>query len=743
MNAPSKRINSSGIGYWFRVRALLLAAGLLVGILVALPPRASAVPTVLTFASSGWDAGNFQNVVAIAQDTTQTTIVGGDQSGLHRWVNSPAKKWTGVNQGLTVPGSIGDSPSFAVASIMVKSGDPTTIYVAGGREGHAGGFYASTDGGLTWSRRSQAPLFSGIELSGSTLARPVGNLLGQSSGKLFAATLNGLWRSGNGGNDWEQLGSLSSALRGLAVDPNTPTTIYLATSGQGVYKAINADSCVAAQCSITPMTGSPTNPEELVALADGSITYLYAAAGLDGMYRYDTSSTNWSTRNGTGSTYLPLGTTKPLWASLAGVGTGGTATLYVGARDPVDKAPGDGRFDAIFKSTDGGATGSPATNGSISTTICDSSPSRSWWETTSDPDFMLGGSKYYAMHIAIDPADTGRVLVAGNSGVWSTPNGGSNWCPLVNGLMVSQARDIVRDPLISGRYYAGSADFGFFYSTNSMASVTQQDVSASLLNVTDIAVGADSKVYVVNGNDGQPLSWDVLKNSDPTNPANSWTTTGLDLASDGMPSGLAVKGGGSSAILVVGVQGSGIWQYTSASGWQKRSTGAMQNGDARASTAWLTANGSQWVYLYDSYSGLWQSHDDGASWVNVWSNTSGHAGYLAADPNDGNRLYLSVEQEGVWKIDPADQTSITRVAMGSLTYPGPIAVKSDGTVYVTEFMAEGVSPNIASWASGSTSWTELGDAVYKGSGYVPVNLVIGADGKIYVAVSAGGVIIGT
>jgi hypothetical protein len=257
-------------------------------------------------------------------------------------------------------------------------------------------------------------------------------------------------------------------------------------------------------------------------------------------------------------------------------------------------------------------------------------------------------------------------------------------------------------------------------------------------------------VYVVNGNDGQPDHWDVLRNPKPED-VSTWTTTQLDGQISTVPSGLAARGNwGATVVLLVGVPGSGIWQYTSGSGWQRRTIGqgAMQDPAARASTAWLTAPGSlclNAVFLYDNYSGLWRSCDNGVLWAKVWSHTTGHTGYLAADPAVGNRLYMSVEQEGVWRIDGADQATITPTPTGTFTYPGPIAVNTGGTVYVTEFLADGAPPKIWYSPLGGTNWTEVSDTVgvYKGSGYVPVNLVAASDGRVYVAVSAGGVIIGT
>lgn len=734
----------TSIGASLGVRLLVLLV--LVGSIPARPSSASeSAAAAYSFASSGWDGGNFQNVVAIAKNPSDTVIAGGDLSGLHRSVNLGVN-WEGANEGLTVPGKVGSSAAFAVATILVHPGDPNTFFVGAGREGEEAGFYVSTDAGVTWTRRSPTPAFSGKILTGSTLGRPVGTLIGfhSTTSTLFAATLNGLMRSTDGGSTWVTLGLGARKLRGLAMDPNgNGEVIYLAVTDDKVYKATNARSCSPGSCSISILNNSRLNTEELLALNDGGTTYVYAAAGTDGVYRSSNGGSTWQARN----SGLPV--TGPLWGAIAGSGLGGTATLYVGARDPVQSPPGTS-YDALFKSTNGGGSWTSVTDSGITTTLCGST--RSWWEATSHPQFMLGGPTYTATHIAIDPSNSQRVVVAGKSGLWSSSTGGTSWCPLVNGLMVAQARDIVADPNVAGRYYTGSADFGFFASTDSMANVTQQSIPGGGANVIDIALDTaatpTSTVYVSNGND-DVLDWDVFSNPNPVSPSGSWSSLGLRTETGGLtPNGLAVRRVSGTPVVLTGVGGggveSGIWRYSGSPGtWAKVNTTAMQDPKARASTAWLSGAGSAWVYLYDSHTGLWQSGDNGATWTRKSVNISGHLGFLVADPAVPDRIYLSIEQEGVFRIDDADQSSISPTPIGSFSYPGPIGLKSTGTIYVTEYLATGSPSRIWYSTDAGANWTEATDGYYRRSGYVPMNLVIASDGKVYVAVSSGGAIIGT
>jgi len=770
---------SGAKGHSIRVGVSLVAVLSIWAMMSVHPPFAFALPS---FSSSGWDGGNYQNVVAIAGDS-DTVVAGGDMSGLHRlpaWGSS----WVGVNNGLTVPGQLGRSPSFSIASILFKP-NSDTIYVGAGQGANfPAGFYVSINDGESWTRRSETPIFTAGPSGGGAgeVTRSVGNLLAYydvgPQGTLLAATRAGLLRSTNGGTDWVLLGAESESFRGLAVDPNVQGTIYLASTGHGVFKAVDVIDCTA-PCMVNPMANSPMNPEEIVSIDDGTVTSVFVAAGADGVYRWRSNGgTQWDAMINGLPVHPPGG--PPLWVSLAGHGSGSTATLYVGAQNPVDD-DGDSTFDAIFKTTNAGGLWTSVTDSGVTGTICESFPARTWWAHTADNEFMLGERDYVANQIVIDPSDTNRIVVAGRSGLWSSDDDGTEWCPLVNGLMVAQARDIVvdRNP-DPDQFYMGSADFAFLHSINGLQTVKRQPIcppgGGCGSNVSDIALDTSetpySTVYVANGDDDQ-TNWDIYSNPNPADPDTVWSDLQLGLLSGGnVPSGIAVRQVGGSPVIVVGVAQApqfgnkgGIWRYSGES-WLQVKPGLMQDGNLRASATWLSNPTSSIVYFYDPSSGLWRSNNNGAqdSWHQVIWNTGlqGLQGFLAADPFDLNRLYLSIEGQGAWVIEDADDPALDcdplpgdcrPIGAGVFSKPGPITVGRNqvscppegepcGDVYVTQYLTHGTPSRIWGSTNGGNTWTEWTDTYYEGSGYNPVNLVA-TGGKVYVAVASGAVIIGT
>lgn len=114
-------------------------------------------------------------------------------------------------------------PRMFVDNIIVDPRNSKVLYVGAHRHNQPGGFFKSTDGGMTWR---ESP-----ELKNEAL-----HSLAQSDSDpdtLIAGTFTGIFRSDDAGRSWKQLPTQSQAglihVESLAIDPRTANTIYAGT----------------------------------------------------------------------------------------------------------------------------------------------------------------------------------------------------------------------------------------------------------------------------------------------------------------------------------------------------------------------------------------------------------------------------------------------------------------------------------------------------------------------------------
>jgi len=114
-------------------------------------------------------------------------------------------------------------PKMFVDHILVDPRDSKTLYVAAHKHKEPGGFFKSTDGGRKW-RESK-------ELKNEAL-----HSLTQSKSNpdvLVTGTFNGIFRSDDSGETWQQLPTHNTAglvhVESLAIDPRTPDIVYAGT----------------------------------------------------------------------------------------------------------------------------------------------------------------------------------------------------------------------------------------------------------------------------------------------------------------------------------------------------------------------------------------------------------------------------------------------------------------------------------------------------------------------------------
>ena len=148
-----------------------------------------------------------------------TGIVGG---GVYKSIDGGIT-WSAAKTGL---------PNLGANTLVIDPTTPSTLYVGiGTSTSSSAGVYKSTNSGGSWTQVSTGLSNTGVRALSFNPA---------TASSIYAATLRGLYKSTNGGASWSSLLQTGFELLSLAVDPNSPSTIYLGSetfSGQGVLKS--------------------------------------------------------------------------------------------------------------------------------------------------------------------------------------------------------------------------------------------------------------------------------------------------------------------------------------------------------------------------------------------------------------------------------------------------------------------------------------------------------------------------
>ncbi|HLM60084.1 MAG TPA: hypothetical protein VK308_04720, partial [Pyrinomonadaceae bacterium] len=109
-------------------------------------------------------------------------------------------------------------PQLVLDQLIVDARDSKIIYTSGHRHKSPGGFFKTTDGGLTWKEAK--------ELSKESIHAMVQSSLDPNV--ILVGTVNGVWISKNSGDDWTKISSASMPVNigSLAIDPRTTDTMY-------------------------------------------------------------------------------------------------------------------------------------------------------------------------------------------------------------------------------------------------------------------------------------------------------------------------------------------------------------------------------------------------------------------------------------------------------------------------------------------------------------------------------------
>jgi len=182
-------------------------------------------------------------ITAIVVDPTNTNIIytGTAQGGV----------WKTTDGGLNWSPKSDNEVSLAIGALAMDPSNHLILYAGTGEGNFSGDSYygngvlKTIDGGNTWTTLAQST-FTGTRFGRIAITPGTPTTL-------FAATGDGLYRSTNGGTTWAKMtGSSLPNFDALApldarrrvtdvcIDPVTPTTVYAAFWGGGIYKSTNA-----------------------------------------------------------------------------------------------------------------------------------------------------------------------------------------------------------------------------------------------------------------------------------------------------------------------------------------------------------------------------------------------------------------------------------------------------------------------------------------------------------------------
>ena len=334
---------------------------------------------------------DFMYSLAIDPEAPSTVYVGVGGVGVYRTVDGGAN-WAPRNTGVA---------TTAVTSLAISPSNPSRIYA-----GTPSGVFRTNNGGQSWSDENDGLTSLFIQ---SLIVHPT------DASEVYLTNGDGLFVSHNSGNSWIAAGTglpLFATPRMLAIDPLTPTTVYVTTLF-GVYKSATPEPIWSphsegiSASTVTALAVDPLTP-----------TTVYTSSWGRGLSKSTDGTRTWS---------LPTGAT----AFAIAIDPATPSTLYLGHNS------------GVTKSTDGAASWSVASTGLPAATV-----------------FAL----------AIDPATTSTVYagLGGGNGVYKSTDAAGGWSAANVGLGAVTVVALAIDPATPTTLYAGTAS-GVFKSVDGAA----------------------------------------------------------------------------------------------------------------------------------------------------------------------------------------------------------------------------------------------------------------------------------
>lgn len=492
-----------------------------------------------------------------------------------------------------------------IVDIVVAPSDAGTLYARSGGFSH---LFRTRDGGLTWSRI--APEL-GIHAIAMDKNHP---------GVLFAAALDGLYRSDDGGDSWVRVAFAGEAVNGVAIDPRATDTIFAVTAGDSFDQ--------------TPaLTWKSTDRG-----ATWTSTVLPLATNISGLARFVFDPVRPEIL------YLAFIGFYPSWGLVLRSSDGGASWSELPVAYVLDLAAAPNgtllaATDAgLERSSDGGAT----------------------WEPPIEPGAIPPGGppRDSLTRLLVSSAAPGELFAAGRVGIWKSGDNGASWATSHHGILAQGAYDVAVSPTgppavlaVAGSSVFRSADQGATWARLHSILEGPQPYAIQAFDprhprtVYGIDTDGQASFPVVSTNGGR--QWSKLHIPFNCDSSGSICDVSLTMVELDLQDPASILAGGRFYFHFVGP---GIFLLRSTDGgetWQELAPvadiGDLAIDPRRRST-----------YHAVGCTGLFLSTDAGATWKQTGNGLperlciDQRRPVLTIDPRDARRFYVSTLNQGIF-----------------------------------------------------------------------------------------------
>ncbi|CAN5440325.1 hypothetical protein BH10ACI1_BH10ACI1_31590 [soil metagenome] len=604
-------------------------------------------------------------------------------------------------------------PQLVLDQLSVDLRDSKIIYASGHRHREPGGFFKTTDGGLTWKETKDLKKESIHSMMQSSFDP---NLI-------LVGTINGVWVSNDSGDNFKRFDSATNPVNvdSLAIDPRNNTTFYAGTWWRA-YKTTDGGknwrlikNGMIDDSDVFAVTIDSKNPDHIIASACSGIYESYNAAelwkkiqGIPSQSRRTRDILQHPSRPGT----VYAATTEGFWMTTDGGKSWAITTtkaLEINSIAVNPDAP-----DRVFIGTNNYGIMVSNDGGKNFVQTNDNFTSRFTYSITADNERP---NRLYA---------TTQNTATGGGFVFISNDGGQTWTPNKNldAVRVSPFA-ILQDKVNSNTLYLGS-NLGLYRSIDrgvtwiqltapkpvvtkrrTTKSTTKPTVTTTTTTNTLIPALSEKIKVLVHTEDGKNgilagtdtglyRTYDVTKGWErisigqepktnifaiyiaPQKPENIWVGTansGVMLSQDngktwqqvtGVPQTVPISSINADPNKPQNIYvGTAQTLYLTRDGgktWQRRG-GNLPLGNY--TSILINPNNTDEIYVssaLESDGGIYYSTDAGANWRRLDNNRnlpSKRIWALAFDPNDSNRIYAGTHSSGIYRIERDARTSST------------------------------------------------------------------------------------